>query len=94
MHTLSFQTYPSLLSNQLPSGNTQIQLEMLKNFTRNFDEEMIKANRTADYRTMSRRIMDMTSVYNMLVCAAILYTKGSYQKLYLPLMTTIHIDLI
>lgn len=51
----------------LKEESVEIQLAFLQPFINNFDDEMIKANRTMDYRTISRRLMDMTSVYNLMV---------------------------
>lgn len=65
------KSVPPLKSSDMPSGNTKVQLELLTNFIGHFHDEMVKANRTADYRTLSRRLMDMTSVYNLLVSTAL-----------------------
>ncbi|XP_052819342.1 uncharacterized protein LOC128245129 isoform X2 [Mya arenaria] len=45
---------------------TSARLQVVMNFVSQFDDEMIKANRTADYRTLCRRVMDVTSIYNKL----------------------------
>jgi len=40
---------------------------MVVDFISQFDEEFIKANRTADYRTLCRRTMDITSIFQLWV---------------------------
>ncbi|WAQ96233.1 CSMD1-like protein, partial [Mya arenaria] len=58
---------PTLTTQDVAALNTtSAQLQLIMNFVSQFDDEMIKANRTADYRTLCRRAMDVTSIYNKL----------------------------
>ncbi|KAL4239961.1 hypothetical protein ACF0H5_000758 [Mactra antiquata] len=58
------RSVPGLLFADLETLGNDAQFVNVKNYFSQFTEELIKANRTWDYRTIARRVMDMASVYN------------------------------
>ena len=58
---------PSITSESLNNLTDTGQVNIVKPYLAAFTDELIKANRTWDYRTLSRKITGITSVYNNVV---------------------------
>ncbi|XP_053383373.1 uncharacterized protein LOC123564671 [Mercenaria mercenaria] len=57
---------PSLTTADIADLNSADTLQVTSDYVEQFNEVLIKANRTFDYRTISRKVMDISSVYNKL----------------------------
>ncbi|XP_053393015.1 uncharacterized protein LOC123564401 isoform X2 [Mercenaria mercenaria] len=57
---------PPLTTADLAGLSNDAMLKKTSDYIDQFDEGLIKANRTYDYRTISRKVMDISSVYNEL----------------------------
>ena len=63
-----FKSQPDLTTAMLADQSNENMYAKTSGYVDQFDEELIKANRTYDYRTLARKVMDISSVYNELVC--------------------------
>ena len=58
---------PAITSAELNALDDQAQVDIVKPYLEEFTDELIKANRSWDYRTLSRRITGIASLYNNVV---------------------------